>query len=78
MRFENHIQNEKWNLEMLLVAQGLREMQELLRQEGVKPSQVGMDEPSVDMTANFGLNFTVPKICLTLRTRKKVLSKKLV
>ena len=46
IRFENHLQNEKWNLEMLTVAQGLREMQDLLRQEGVKPSNVGMEDPS--------------------------------
>ena len=77
MRFENHLQNEKWNLEMMMIAQGLREMQELLRQEGVKPGNVAMTAPLHDEKPNFGLTFTVPKVCLTLRTRKKVLSKKL-
>ena len=36
-----------------------------------------MAEPKKDHTAIFGLMFTVPKICLVLRTKKKVLSKKL-
>lgn len=53
-------------------------MQELLQKEGIKANNVGMENPHGDASiATFGLTFTVPKVCLTLRTRKKVLSKKL-
>ena len=31
-----------------------------------------------EATAEFGMTFTVPKVCLTLKTRKKALSKKIV
>ena len=31
-----------------------------------------------EATAEFGMTFTVPKVCLTLKTRKKALSKRIV
>ena len=62
---------------MLKVAQNLKHKQELLQQAGVKKEFAGMAEPKKENTAVFGLMFTVPKICLVLRTKKKVLSKKL-
>ena len=51
---------------------------------GVKlPGQLDEADPAeeVDLSSNevadFGLKFTVPKVCLNLRTRKKAISRKI-
>lgn len=57
---------------MLKVAQGLREIDELFEQEGINPKNIqDVDDSTGSKNAKFGLIFTVPKICLTLKTNKK-------
>ena len=91
MRFFNHHQTEQWVLAMIATIQEINQIKMagplaalptiLSESEVDDPSAYEQEKPKAinqsNDDADFGLTFTVPRICLNLKTPKKLISNKI-